>query len=122
MCAVAECCGCLHFYSGRGPERRKYQEDSDRRQPHYGVPRGRSCFQASMNFTAEETKRSVSSRPRAAVAVFGSSALQDPVLDISRVEVCFPVDFAFRVSAKKTRLAVGSPATTLGTIPWRCGG
>ena len=41
---------------------------------------------------------------------------------ISRVDVGFPVDFGFSASARKTRVAVLSPAMTCGKVFWRWSG
>ena len=75
-----------------------------------------------MKAVAALTKLSVSSRPRSADAAARSRWLQTPVSVIALVEVPLPVSSAFNDSARNTRVAVGSPATTSGSIFCRCVG
>lgn len=67
-----------------------------------------------MNWTEAETMASTWALPEAAVAAEGLRLDPDPVSVISRVKVCLPVASAFSPSARKTWVAVGSPASTKG--------
>ena len=75
-----------------------------------------------MNRTAASTNRSVIARPRSAVPSAGSRTPHTPVLDSSDDDVPFPVDSSLRPSARNTASAVGSPASTSGSIASRCAG
>ena len=76
-----------------------------------------------VNFPAGGTDvAAAEAETRAAVAAEGLRLDQAPVSVISRVEVCLPVASAFRPSARKTWVAVGSPASTKGSMACMWGG
>jgi hypothetical protein len=109
----------LRFHASTMGQRWRYR--ISRRQFRVSVA-GRSSFQRSMNFTAAWTKSCVSWRPCSAVDSSRFRTPHTPVDDISRDDVPLPVSSAFRPSARNTRSAVGSPATTAGNMASRWGG